>query len=147
MTQDFSVATRVPTRRIIGEYTTSPGPSPSVVMLAPEFLGPAPGSLHWDGRRVWRDPDGDPVAFVHHVFAGGENQLTVNAAWLYKWLAERDEPIVWLEGTAKDVPRDRPSRDSPGRLLRSRVHYRTEDGGFAHLPPVFNRVPPRDADA
>jgi hypothetical protein len=147
MTQDFSVATRVPTRRIIGEYTTSPGPSPSVVMLAPEFFGPAPGSLHWDGRRVWRDPDGAPVAFVHHVFAGGENQLTVNAAWLDKWLAERDETIVWLEGTAKDISRDRPSRDSPGRLLRSRVHYRTEDGGFAHLPPVFNQVPPRDADA
>ncbi|MFF2438850.1 hypothetical protein ACFVU4_32640 [Streptomyces sp. NPDC058107] len=145
-TQEFAVATRVPTRRIVGEYSTSPEPSPSLVMLGPEFFGPAPGALHWDGRHVWRDSRNMPVAFVRQVIAGGQNELRVDAAWLNRWLAERDETLVWLEGTGKDILRSRPGRDSPGRLLRSRVHYQTEDGRFTHLPPVFDRVPPRAAD-
>lgn len=140
--ETFSVPTWLASRALLGEYEYSDSPNLYFRAPAPELFGPAPGSLRWDGRSSWLTTDGQVIATARSIFAGGQDELTMDRAWLDDWLSTNVLKIVWLETTDKDVVRDRLA-GAPGRLLRTRVRYRGEDGLTAQLEPVFERILPR----
>lgn len=138
--EPFAVPTAPTTYDILGEYEYSPVPTVSLLAPAPDLFGSAPGALRWDGRCAWRDDGGNTVAVVRRVFGGGQNELTIDRAWLTDWLQQRELTIVWLETIGKDILRTHLANGHYGRLLCTRVRYQNPDGTIAHLPLVFERI-------
>lgn len=126
---------------LLGDYEYAPGGLSRVSVGAPSPLmfDDEPGRLRWDGRDTWWD-GGVPAARARHTDGRG-NELIVDADWLLAWLSDSRLALVWTELSGKDVVIAGPG--TPGRLLRTRVRYL--DGGTVHaLPPVLERLPPRD---
>ncbi|MFF4910542.1 hypothetical protein ACFY2T_37450 [Streptomyces sp. NPDC001260] len=144
--ESFGVVTTPTTFDILGEYEYSPTSQISLIAPSPILFGAEPGQLQWDGHRAWRDGEGRSIAAVRKVFGGGQNELTIDRAWLDAWLGERDMTVVWLEHLGKDVLRTTFSDGHPGRLLRSQVRHRRADGQIASLQPFYERIPPWHRD-
>ncbi|MFI9834592.1 hypothetical protein ACIHIX_43705 [Streptomyces sp. NPDC051913] len=146
--EPFGVITLPTTFDLLGEYEYSPTSRISLTAPSPVLFGPAPGQLRWNGSRTWRDAAGQNIAAVRKVFGGGQNELTIDRAWLDTWLGEQEMTMVWLELLGKDILRTSFSEGSPGRLLRSQARHRTGDGRVVSLQPFYERIPPlrRDDD-
>jgi hypothetical protein len=110
-------------------------------MPAPEFFGPAPGELRWNGRNGWTDHTGQLVAIVRHAVNAGRNELLVDADWLERWLTVEQKSLIWVENTGKDAYGDRGGRGShPGRLVRSQVRSWTPGGSMQTAALGWDRI-------
>ncbi|MFD7625016.1 hypothetical protein ACFV7Q_03025 [Streptomyces sp. NPDC059851] len=138
----FAVPTERASYEILGEYEYA-GTMETISLdaPAPKIFGSSVGSLRWDGQANWTDTAGGVVASVRKVTGGGQNELVMDRKWLDDWLCATNMAMVWLETSGKDVYTGGLDY-SPGRLLRTRVRYRSPEGA-AQLDPVYERVPPR----
>ncbi|PZT79613.1 hypothetical protein [Streptomyces sp. AC1-42T] len=138
----FAVPTERASYEILGEYEYA-GTMETISLdaPAPKIFGSSVGSLRWDGQANWTDTAGGVVASVRKVTGGGQNELVMDRKWLDDWLRATNMAMVWLETSGKDVYTGGLDY-SPGRLLRTRVRYRSPEGA-AQLDPVYERVPPR----
>ena len=106
--QPVSVPTTPASWDILGEYEYATGNhvTISIDAPAPEFFGPAPGNLHWNGRNGWTDTTtGQLVAVLRHTVNTSQNELLLDAAWLENWLTTEQKSLIWVENTGKDVYR------------------------------------------
>jgi hypothetical protein len=129
---------------ILGEYEYAPGDHETISLPAPapEFFGPAPGNLHWNGRNGWTDNTGQFIAVLRHTVNAGQNELLVDAAWLEQWLTTEGKSLIWVENTGKDVYRGIGGGDThPGRLTRSQVHSWTPGSAVQTTTPGWQRLP------
>lgn len=145
-TEPLAVPTRPAAWRILGEYEYAPGDQETISLdvPAPEFFGPAPGELRWNGRNGWIDARGHLVAAVRHTVRAGQNELLLDADWLTQWLSAEQKSLVWVEITGKDAYRESSGRRShPGRLTRSQVRYWTPGGTLLVAAPGWYRIEAR----
>lgn len=144
-TQMFSVPTIRASYDIVGEYEYAPEDLDPVSLdgPAPQMFGASPGTVRWDGCSGWVDNSGRVIAQNRRALgSSGNNELTVDRAWLDGWLLSNGLAVVWIEMAGKDVYSEH--RDySPGRLLSTRVRHGGGEG-MTQLDRVFERVPPRD---
>ena len=106
--QPLSVPTSPASCDILGnyEYATGNHVTISIKAPAPEFFGPAPGNLHWNGRDGWTETTtGQLVAVLRHTVNAGQNELLIDATWLENWLTAERKSLIWIENTGKDVCR------------------------------------------
>jgi hypothetical protein len=131
---------------ILGEYEYAPGDHETISLAAPapEFFGPAPGNLHWNGRNGWTDNTGQLIAVLRHTVNAGQNELLVEAAWLEQWLTAEEKSLIWVENTGKDVYSGIGGGDThPGRLTRSQVRSWTPGSAMQTRTPGWQRLPAR----
>ncbi|MFS2282054.1 hypothetical protein V2S04_14670, partial [Microbacterium sp. OR21] len=112
---------------------------------APEFFGPAPGALHWNGRNGWTDTRGRLIAVLRHSVNVGQNELLIDADFLQDWLTAERKSLIWVENTGKDVYRQMGWGIShPGALVRSQVRAWTPGQDLRTVAPGWQRIPARD---
>jgi hypothetical protein len=131
---------------ILGEYEYAPGDHETISLdaPAPEFFGPAPGNLHWNGRSGWTDNTGQLVVVLRHTVNAGQNELLVDTAWLEQWLTAEQKSLIWVENTGKDVYRGIGGGDThPGALTRSQVRSWTPGSVTQTTTPGWQRLPAR----
>ncbi|MDV8024807.1 ATP-binding protein [Rhodococcus sp. IEGM 1330] len=133
---------------ILGEYEYATGDHETISIdaPAPEFFGPAPGNLRWNGRDGWTDTaTGQLVAVLRHTVNAARNELLIERAWLDTWLTTHQKSLIWIENTGRDVLRDSRTRKSthPGELTRSLVHSWTPGSAIQSASPGWNRIPAR----
>lgn len=131
---------------ILGEYEYAPGDHETISLLAPapEFFGPTPGNLHWNGRNGWTEGTGKLIAVLRHTVRAGQNELLIDAAWLEQWLVSEKKSLIWLENTGKDVRAGRGGgRAHPGALIRSQVRSYVTGNTVQISPPGWYRLPAR----
>lgn len=141
--EPLTVPTQPATWGLLGEYEYAPGyqNTISLDMPAPEFFGPAPGELHWNGSNGWTNHTGQLVAAVRHSVNVGQNELLVDAEWLERWLTAEQKSLIWVENTGKDAYRDFGGGGShPGRLTRSQVRSWTPGGGTQTAESGWYRI-------
>jgi len=142
--EPLSVPTQPAAWHILGEYEYAPGDHESISLdaPAPEFFGPAPGGLHWNGRNGWTDNTGQLVSVLRHTVNAGGNELLIEATWLEHWLTGEQKSLIWIENTGKDVYRGMGGgRTHPGRLTRSQVHSWTPGADDQLAAPGWDRIP------
>lgn len=144
----LSVPTRPASWHILGEYEYAPGnyETISVDVPAPEFFGPAPGNLRWNGRNGWTDTNiGQLVASLGHTVNAGRNELLIERTWLETWLTTEKKSLIWIENTGRDVSRDvgAARASHPGELTRSQVHAWTPGSAVHTTTPGWQRFPAR----
>lgn len=143
----ISVPTQPAAWDILGEYEYAPGDYETISLIAPapEFFGPAPGNLHWNGRNGWTDNTGKLTAVLRHTINAGQNELLVDAGWLDQWLTSQQKSLIWVENTGKDVYRGfGGGRAHPGALTRSQVRSRATGSVTQTSSPGWYRLPARD---
>jgi len=146
-TDPLSVPTRPAAWELLGENEYAPGNLETISFdaLAPEFFGPAPGTLRWNGRNGWIDTTGRLIAVLRHSVNMGQNELLVDADFLRDWLAAERKSLIWVENTGKDVYRDLGWNTShPGALVRSQVRAWTPGSDVQAITPGWQRIPARD---
>ncbi|MAS53336.1 MAG: hypothetical protein CMJ44_01680 [Pimelobacter sp.] len=145
--EPVSVLTTPASWDILGEYEYATGNhvTISIDAPAPEFFGPAPGNLHWNGRNGWTDTTtGQLVAVLRHTVNTSQNELLLDAAWLENWLTTEQKSLIWVENTGKDVYRGMGSgKTHPGALTRSQVHSWTPGSTKQTAAPGWQRIPAR----
>ncbi len=142
--EPLTVPTRPATWHILGEYEFAPGNQETISLdaPAPEFFGPGPGNLHWNGRDGWTDNTGRLIASVRHTANTGQNELLIDATWLKEWLTAEQKSLVWVENTGKDAYRGfGGGRTHPGRLTRSLVHSWTPGSIASTSAPGWGHIP------
>jgi hypothetical protein len=140
----LSVPTQPGTWHIRGEYEYAPRDHETISLdaPAPEFFGPAPGNLHWNGRNGWTDNTGQLIAVLRHTVNAGQNELLIDATWLEQWLTGEQKSLIWIENTGKDVYRGMGGEQThPGRLTRSQVHSWTPGADDQLAVPGWDRIP------
>ena len=143
----LSVPTKPAAWDILGEYEYAAGGYDTVSLTAPapEFFGPAPGNLRWDGRKGWVSDTGGLVAVLRHTINTAENELLIDRDWLDQWLTANQKSILWVENTGKDVYRELGRGGAyPGALTRSRVLSLTPGAPVQASTPGWQRVPGRE---
>jgi hypothetical protein len=145
--QPLSVPTLPASWDILGEYEYATGNhvTISIDAPAPEFFGPAPGNLNWNGRNGWTDiTTGQLVAVLRHTVNSSQNELLIDAAWLENWLTTEQKSLIWVENTGKDVYRGMGNgKTHPGALTRSHVHSWTPGSTKQTAAPGWQRIPAR----
>lgn len=145
--QPLSVPTTPATCAILGEYEYAGGhhETISIEAPAPEFFGPAPGKLHWNGRNGWTAATtGQLVAVLRHTVNASQNELLIDAAWLENWLTAEHRSMIWVENTGKGVYRGTGGGTAyPGALTRSQVHAWTPGNAVQTTTPGWQRFPAR----
>jgi len=132
---------------ILGEYEYAPGEHSGISLEAPapEFFGPVPGNLHWNGYNGWTDNTGKLTAVLRHTVNAGQNELLIEAGWLEQWLAAEQKSLMWVENTGKDAFHGLGGgRAYPGALTRSQVHSRVTGSAAQTSPPGWQRIPARE---
>lgn len=144
----LGVPTRPAVWDLLGENEYAPGNLETISFdaPAPEFFGPAPGTLRWNGRNGWADASGRLVAVLRHSVNIGQNELLVDADFLQDWLTAEGKSLIWVENTGKDVYRELGWDASyPGALVRSQVRSWTPGSDPRTITPGWQRIPARDA--
>jgi hypothetical protein len=144
----ISIPTRPAVWELLGENEYAPGNLETISFdaPAPEFFGPAPGTLRWNGRNGWADPTDRLVAVLRHSVNLGQNELLIDSNWLQKWLAAEDKSLIWVENTGKDAYRELGrSKAYPGALVRSQVRAWTPGIDLRTITPGWQRIPAREA--
>lgn len=145
--QPLSVPTSPASWDILGEYEYATGnhATISIKAPAPEFFGPGPGDLHWNGRNGWTaTTTGQLVAVLRHTVNASQNELLIDATWLENWLTAEQKSLIWIENTGKDVYRGMGSgKTHPGALTRSHVHSWTPGSTRQTGAPGWQRIPAR----
>lgn len=142
--EPLSVPTQPASWDILGEYEYAPGDHGTISLdaPAPEFFGPAPGNLNWNGRNGWTDTTGRLIALLRHSVNVGQNELLIDAGWLERWLIAEQKSLIWIENTGKFVYRGISRGGSyPGQLYRSQVHAWTPGSDVRQAEPGWDRVP------
>ncbi|WP_340539961.1 ATP-binding protein [Nocardioides sp. GXZ039] len=142
--EPLSVPTRPAAWDILGEYEYAPDElrTISLDVPAPDFFGPTPGNLHWNGRNGWTDDNGQVVAVLRHTVNAGRNELLVDADWLEQWLTAEKTSLIWVQNTGKEVYRGfSAGRTTPGALSRSLVQSWTPGGDVQTATPGWYRLP------
>lgn len=132
---------------LLGENEYAPGNLETISFdaPAPEFFGPAPGALHWNGRNGWTDTSGRLVAVLRHSVNVGQNELLIDTDFLQDWLTAERKSLIWVENTGKDVYREMSRGTShPGALVRSQVRAWTPGQDLRTVTPGWQRIPARD---
>ena len=143
--EPLNVPTQPAAWHILGEYEYAPGDHETISLdaPAPEFFGPAPGNLHWNGRDGWTDNTGKLIAALRQTVNAGQNELLIDATWLEERLTAEQKSLIWVENTGKDVYRGfGGGRTHPGRLTRSQVHSWTPGGVALTSAPGWDHIPP-----
>lgn len=146
-TDPLSVPTRPAVWELLGENEYAPGNLETISFdaPAPEFFGPAPGTLHWNGRNGWTDTSGRLIAVLRHSVNVGQNELLIDADFLQVWLTTERKSLIWVENTGKDVYREMGWGTShPGALVRSQVRAWTPGQDLRTVTPGWQRIPARD---
>jgi hypothetical protein len=144
--EPLSVPSQPASWDILGEYEYAPGDHETISLdaPAPEFFGPAPGNLHWNGRNGWTDSTGKLIAVLRHTVNAGQNELLIDATWLEQWLIAERKSLIWVENTGKAVYRGMGGAPThPGRLSRSQVHSWTPGADAQLAAPGWDRIPAR----
>ncbi|MGH1347606.1 MAG: hypothetical protein ACRBN8_38975 [Nannocystales bacterium] len=130
---------------ILGEYEYAPGNQHRISLdaPAPEFFGPVPGDLRWNGRNGWSDKNDQIIAVVRHTNNTGQNELLIDAIWLEQWLVGEKKSLIWVESTAKEAFRGLGGKTHPGRLTRSQVHSWAPGRDAQTSAPFWDRLPAR----
>jgi hypothetical protein len=147
-TDPLSVPTRPAVWELLGENEYAPGNLETISFdaPAPEFFGPAPGNLHWNGRNGWTNATGRLIAVLRHSVNVGQNELLIHAGWLQEWLSAEQKSLIWVENTGKDVYREvGRSAPYPGALVRSQVRAWVPGSETQTIPPGWQRIPAREA--
>jgi hypothetical protein len=142
----LSVPTRPAVWDLLGENEYAPGNLETISFdaPAPEFFGPAPGTLRWNGRNGWTDTSGRLIAVLRHSVNVGQNELLIDADFLRDWLTGERKSLIWVENTGKDVYREMGRSTSyPGALVRSQVRAWTPGQALLTVPPGWQRIPAR----
>jgi len=143
----LSVPTRSAVWELLGENEYAPGDleTLSFVAPAPEFFGPAPGILHWNGRNGWIDTSGRLIAVLRHSVNVGQNELLIETEFLQAWLTAERKSLIWVENTGKDVYQEIGwSTSYPGALVRSQVRAWTPGQKLYTVSPGWQRIPARE---
>lgn len=146
-TDPLGVPTRPAVWELLGENEYAPGNLETISFNAPapEFFGPAPGTLHWNGRNGWIDANGLLIAVLRHSVNVSQNELLVDAEFLRDWLTAERKSLIWVENTGKDVYREIcGSRSYPGALVRSQVRAWTPGQDLRTVSPGWQRIPAHD---
>lgn len=146
-TDPLSVPTRPAVWRLLGENEYAPGNLETISFdaPAPEFFGPAPGTLRWNGRNGWADARGRLIAVLRHSVNVGQNELLIDAGFLQDWLTAERKSLIWVENTGKEVYREMGwGQSHPGALVRSQVRAWTPAQDLRTVPPGWQRIPARD---
>lgn len=139
----LSVPTQPAAWRLLGEYGYAPGDQETISLdlPAPDFFGPAPGDLRWNGRNGWNNHSGRLVATVRHTINTGQNELLVDAEWLHQLLTVQRKSLIWVENTGKDAfHRSGGEGHHPGTLARSQIRFWTPDGNVQTAEPGWYRI-------
>ncbi|TFC50844.1 hypothetical protein E3O47_07500 [Cryobacterium sp. TMT2-17-1] len=147
-TDPLSVPTRPAVWELLGESEYAPGNLKTISFdaPAPEFFGPAPGNLHWNGRNGWTNATGRLIAVLRHSVNVGQNELLIDTGWLQEWLSAQQKSLIWVENTGKDVYKEMGwSASNPGALVRSQVRAWTPGSNTRTIPPGWQRIPAREA--
>lgn len=145
-TDPLSVATRPAVWELLGENEYAPGNLETISFdaPAPEFFGPAPGTLHWNGRNGWTDTSGRLIAVLRHSVNVDQNELLIDTDFLQDWLTAERKSLIWVENTGKDVYREMGWGTShPGALVRSQVRAWTPGQDLRTVTPGWQRIPAR----
>jgi hypothetical protein len=148
-TDPLSVPTRPAVWELLGENEYAPGNLETISFdaPAPEFFGPAPGSLRWNGRSGWTDCNGQLLAVLRHSVPSGQNELLIDADFLREWLSAESKSLIWVENTGKEVYREFGwSASHPGFLVRSQVRAWTPGSDLWAITPGWQRIPARDEE-
>lgn len=140
----LSVPTRPAVWELLGENEYAPGNLETISLHAPapEFFGPAPGTLHWNGRNGWTGTSGQLVAVLPHSVNVGQNELLIDADFLRNWLTTERKSLIWVENTGKDVYRQMGwGTSDPGALVRSQVRAWTPGQDLRTVTPGWQRMP------
>ncbi|WP_166998617.1 NACHT domain-containing protein [Paramicrobacterium fandaimingii] len=143
-TDPISVPTRPAVWELLGENEYAPGNLETISFdaPAPEFFGPAPGALHWNGRNGWTDASGRLIAVLRHSVSVGQNELLIDADFLRDWLTTERKSLIWVENTGKDVYREMGwGASHPGALVRSQVRAWTPGQNLRTVSPGWQRIP------
>ncbi|MCO1339159.1 hypothetical protein BJH93_09685 [Kocuria polaris] len=146
-TDPLSVPTRPAVWELLGENEYAPDNLETISFdaPAPEFFGPAPGTLHWNGRNGWTDPSGRLIAVLRHSVNIGQNELLIDTDFLQDWLTAERKSLIWVENTGKDVYREIGwSTSYPGALVRSQVRAWTPGSSLRAVSPGWQRIPARE---
>ncbi|MGK0721422.1 hypothetical protein [Leucobacter sp. W1478] len=146
-TDPLIVPTRPAVWELLGENEYAPGNLETISFdaPAPEFFGPAPGALHWNGRNGWTDASGRLIAVLHHSVNVGQNELLIDTDFLRDWLTTERKSLIWVENTGKDVYRELGWGTShPGALVRSQVRAWTPGQNLRTVSPGWQRLPARE---
>jgi hypothetical protein len=146
-TDPLTVPTRPAAWELLGENEYAPGDLETISFdaPAPEFFGPAPGILHWNGRNGWTDASGRLIAVLRHSVNVSHNELLMDADFLQDWLTAERKSLIWVENTGKDVYREMGWGTSyPGALVRSQVRAWTPEQDLRTVLPGWQRIPARE---
>lgn len=146
-TDPLSVPTRPAVWELLGENEYAPGDLETISLdaPAPEFFGPAPGALHWNGRNGWTDTSGRLIAVLRHSVNVGQNELLIDTDFLRDWLATERKSLVWIENTGKDVCGEVSwSTSHSGALVRFLVRAWTPGQELETLTPGWQRTPAQE---
>lgn len=146
-TDPLTVPTRPAVWELLGENEYAPGNLETISFdaPAPEFFGPAPGILHWNGRNGWTDASGQLIAVLRHSVNVGQNELLIDADFLQDWLTAERKSLIWVENTGKDVYREMGwGKSYPGALVRSQVRAWTPGQDLRTVSPGWQRIPARE---
>ncbi|MDF1487489.1 NACHT domain-containing protein [Tessaracoccus caeni] len=146
-TDPLSVSTRPAVWELLGENEYARGNLETVSFdaPAPEFFGPTPGVLRWNGRNGWTDARGRLIAVLRHSVNVGQNELLIDAGFLRGWLTAERKSLIWVENTGKDVYREMGwGKSHPGTLVRSQVRAWTPGEDVRTVAPGWQRMPARD---
>ncbi|NUL45367.1 ATP-binding protein [Cellulosimicrobium funkei] len=146
-TDPLSVPTRPAVWELLGENEYAPGNLETISFdaPAPEFFGPLPGALHWNGRNGWTDTSGRLIAVLRHSVNVGQNELLIDTDFLHDWLSAERKSLIWVENTGKDVYREMGWGTShPGALVRSQVRAWTPGQDLRTVTPGWQRIPAHD---
>lgn len=146
-TDPLSVPTRPAVWELLGENEYAPGNLETISFdaPAPEFFGPAPGALHWNGRNGWIDASGRLRAVLRHSVNVSQNELLMDEDFLRDWLTAERKSLIWVENTGKDVYREIGwSTSYPGALVRSQVRSWTPGQNLGTVSPGWQRIPARE---
>jgi hypothetical protein len=146
-TDPLSVPSRPAVWELLGENEYAPGNLETISFdaPAPEFFGPTPGALHWNGRNGWTDTSGRLIAVLRHSVNVGQNELLIDTDFLQDWLTAERMSLIWVENTGKDVYREIGWGTShPGALVRSQVRAWTPGQDLRTVSPGWQRIPASD---
>ncbi|MGO1539749.1 MAG: hypothetical protein ACTHZ9_05670, partial [Leucobacter sp.] len=146
-TDPLSVPTRPAVWELLGENEYAPGNLETISFdaPAPEFFGPAPGALHWNGSNGWTNASGRLIAVLRHSVNVGQNELLIDVDFLRDWLTAEQKALIWVENTGKDVYLEMGwSRNHPGALVRSQVRAWTPGQNLLAVSPGWQRIPARE---
>ncbi|WP_435299720.1 hypothetical protein [Timonella sp. A28] len=140
----LSIPTQPAVWGLLGENEYAPGNLVTISFdaPAPEFFGPAPGTLHWNGRNGWTDASDRLIAVLRHSVNVGQNELLIDADFLRDWLVAERKSLIWVENTGKDVYQEMGwSVSYPGALVRSQVRAWTPGQDLLAVTPGWQRIP------